>query len=366
MSNVEAKVNSGYFNVACKGARDAFAAQRGRRKISANEIFIQAQIDSYGAVEGFRSFFTEKLSCGLATVSRVTSKLVAAGKITVERLPNGKTEYRSASAEEPAPFYRVYNFFLTHVFEFNFKEKKDERGNVVKPARSFSRRLTSSEVLVLSLIFTHSSNGKRKSACFWSSNAKIADMLALSERQVERAIINLMASRLIFRHVRGQNRVRSSKFVANVKDIRALCTQYAPKKEAPQATEKPVPAYIADVDARASRDKFYAELKREAENKAEAYKRDFLAKAPSYATIERELRALCLPLAKAELYNLPTLEELQAKERALKAQAAELLQEYDVDARLFDAKAWARCHECGDTGTLPNGCTCDCWKGKLN
>ena len=47
MSNVAAaKLNSGYFDVVCAGANNAFAAQRDRRKISANEIFIQAQIDS--------------------------------------------------------------------------------------------------------------------------------------------------------------------------------------------------------------------------------------------------------------------------------------------------------------------------------
>ena len=79
MSNIAGKLNSGYFDVVCKGKYNAFAAQKGRRKIAANEIFIESQIDSYGAVEGFRSFFTEKLNCGPATVSRVTSKLVAEG-----------------------------------------------------------------------------------------------------------------------------------------------------------------------------------------------------------------------------------------------------------------------------------------------
>ena len=362
MSNVAAaKLNSGYFDVVCAGANNAFAAQRDRRKISANEIFIQAQIDSYGTVEGFRSFFTEKLSCGRATVSRITTKLVDEGKITMQRLPNGKTEYKSERPErDSAPFYRVYNFFLSHVFEFNFKAKED------KPARIFSRKLTPSEALVLSLIFTYSSNSNKKNACFWSSNAKIADMLALSERQVERAIINLMAARLIFRHVRGQNRVRCSKFVANMKDLRSLCAHYAPKKAEKKAPTSAYAAQIADADARAKREKFYADLQREAEAQASAYKRAFMDKAPSYARIERDLRMLDIEIAKAEVRKLPTLGELQAKSCELKAQAAELMQKHNVDVRLFYATSWARCKDCGDTGTLPNGKACDCWKVELN
>lgn len=377
MSNVaEAKLNSGYFDVVYAGAYDAFAAQRGRRKISVNEIFIASQIDSFGSIEGFRSFFTEKLNCGLATVSRVTSKLVDAGKIEMQRLPNGKTEYRSkrdvAQGERKDPFYRIYNFFLSHEFDFNFKEKKDEHGNVVKAARMVTRKLTPSETLVLALIFTHSSNTKRKNHCFWSSNAKIADMLALSERQVERAIINLMAARLIFRPVRGQNRVKNSKFVANLKEIRSLCEKYAPKKEkGNKATFSDKPAYIADLDAKSDRARYYAILKLRAEDKAESYKRAFEKKSPRFVVIDAELRSMAPDLARAEVRQLPTLGELQAKEAALREERAALLKRFGVDERLFKARAWARCRLCGDTGTLPNGYACDCYKqeegvGELN
>lgn len=373
MSNVAEKLNSGYFDVVCKGKYNAFAAQKGRRKIAANEIFIESQIDSYGAVEGFRSFFTEKLNCGPATVSRVTSKLVAEGKIEIKRLPNGKTEYRSArnvaQEERTAPFYRIYNFFLSHEFEFNFKEKK--QGNVVKPARTVVRKLTPSETLVLALIFTHSSNTKQKNHCFWSSNAKIADMLALSERQVERAIINLMAARLIFRPVRGQNRVKNSKFVANLKDLRALCDAYAPKKAAKKETASEKPSYVIDADARTDRDKYYIKAIADAKAKADAYKRGFIQKAPRFSVIEKELRAMAPTLAKAEVRNLPSLGALKAKESKLHTERAEILKHFNMDERLFEPQAWARCRWCGDTGTLANGRSCTCYKqaedvGELN
>ena len=89
-------------------------------------------------------------------------------------------------------------------------------------------------------------------------------------------------------------------------------------------------------------------------------------KAPSYARIEREIRTLDIEIAKAEVRNLPTLGELQAKGRELKAQAAELMQKHNVDVCLFEAKGWARCKEFGDSGTLPNGKACVCWKVELN
>lgn len=366
MSNIAAvKLNSGYFDVICKGKYDVFSAQRGRRKTSVNEIFIEGSIKSYGSVEGFRSFFTEKLCCGLATVSRATSKLVAEGKIEMKRLPNGKTEYRSArnvaQEERTAPFYRVYNFFLSHTFEFNYKEKKDKQGNVTKPARTVARKLTPAETLVLALIFTHSSNTKKKNHAFWSSNAKIADMLALSERQVERAIISLMAARLIFRPVRGQNRVRNSKFVANMKDLRALCEKYAPKKAAKKETAPGKPAYVIDADARTDRDKYYAKAIAEANAKADAYKRGFIQKAPRFSVIDKELRAMAPTLAMAEVRQLSSLGDLKAKESKLRAERAELLKRFNVDERLFEARTWARCRWCGDTGTLSDGRGCTCY-----
>ncbi len=377
MSNVaEAKFNNkGYFDVVCKGKYDAFAAQRERRKISVNEIFIEGSIESYGSIEGFRSFFTEKLCCGLATVSRATSKLAAEGKIEVKRLPNGKTEYRSArnvaQEERTAPFYRIYNFFLSHTFEFNYKEKKDKQGNVTRPARTVARRLTPAEALVLALIFTHSSNSKKKNHAFWSSNSKIADMLALSERQVERAIINLMAARLIFRPVRGQNRVRSSKFVANMKDLRKLCDAYAPKKAAKKETLPKKPEYVIDADARSDRDKYYTKAYAEAKAQADKYKRGFIQKAPRFSVVEKELRIMAPTLARAEVRNLPSLDALRAKESKLRAERAAILKRFNVDERLFEPQAWARCRWCGDTGTLSDGRGCTCFKqaegvGELN
>lgn len=369
MSNVAEKLNSGYFDVVCKGKYNAFAAQKGRRKIAANEIFIESQIDSYGAVEGFRSFFTEKLNCGPATVSRVTSKLADEGKIEVKRLPNGKTEYRSArnvaQEERKDPFYRIYNFFFTHEFEFNFEAKKDEQGKIVKPARTVTRTLTQSEVLVLALIFTHSSNKNCRKARFWGSYAKIGELLELSERQVERVISNLRAARLIFRHVVGQNRVRQSKYTANMKVLRVLIEQYSPKKEKKAETVSEKPAYVEAADAKTDIERYYAKKTAQAQTKAEDYKRKFLIQAPSYAIIEKDIRDLQKPLAMADLYNLPTLGELLAKERAMKAQAAELCQRFNVDPRLFDAGSWARCKKCSDTGQLPNGLQCSCYKGKV-
>ena len=360
------KLNTGYFDVVYAGDFNALAGQRARKKASHNEVFILSQIDSYGAVQGNRSFFTEKLNCGIATVSRKLKKLVDDNLIEIKRLANGKSEYkitREKSKEKVDPFYRVYNFFCSHVFEFVYKEKKDESGNVVKPARTEKRRLTPAEVMVLALIFTHSS--KRARAYFWGSASKIADMLALSERQVERAIVNLMAAGLIFRPVRGKNRVRNSKYVANMKVLRPLCEYYkkvTPVETAPAKAEKTaISPMIEAANAKSARDKYYADRRFAAEQKAEKYEKWVSAQSPRYFDIVRELKAMEYPLANAEVYNLPTLATLQAKKSTLSAEKGALIDRFGIDERKLDPDGWARCSRCRDTGFLPDGTSCTCY-----
>ena len=76
-------------------------------------------------------------------------------------------------------------------------------------------------------------------------------------------------------------------------------------------------------------------------------------------------------LAKAEVRNLPTLEELKAKERALRAERMAILKRFNVDESLFEYRAWAHCRWCGDSGTLSDGRDCTCYMqevgvGELN
>lgn len=362
---ITAKLNTGYFDVVYAGDFNALSGQRGRKKASHNEVFILSQIDSYGAVTGFRSFFTEKLSCGVATVSRKIKKLVDDELITIERLANGKTEYkinREKKKDKVDPFYRVYNFFCSHVFEFNYKEKKDESGNVVKPARTEKRKLTPAEVMVLALIFTHSS--KRKNAWFWGSAAKIADMLALSERQVERAIVNLMAAGLIFRPVRGKNRVRNSKYVANMKVLRPLCEYYkktVPVEATATAKKAVVSPMIEAANAKAAREKYYADRREVDAQKADRYKNWVLAQSPRYLDLVQELNAMSSALAKAEVYNLPTLATLRAKEATLRTEKGALMIRFGIDDRRLEPDGWACCSRCKDTGFLPDGKACTCY-----
>ena len=150
-----------------------------------------------------------------------------------------------------------------------------------------------------------------------------------------------------------------------MKVLRVLIEQYSPKKEKKTETVSEKPAYVEAADAKTDIERYYTKKTAQAQTNAENYKRKFLIQAPSYAIIEKDIRDLQKPIATADLYNLPTLGELLAKERALKAQAAELCQRFNVDPRLFDAGSWARCKKCSDTGKLPNGLQCSCYKGKV-
>lgn len=357
----------------------------GVRKGSIFKVNIEATIESFGEFNGYRVDFVKRLGCAFSTVSEKMKELEKAGKIIIEREPDGSTTWRSVRAlkkkeerlkaisegkdlqeDSQESYYRVENFFLTHVFEFTYLETKDENGDVVKAAHTLWRKLTPVEVLILSVFYTHAQN--KIHSWFWTSSKELADMLNLNQRTVERALRSLRAAQLLFRPVRGNSKSRHSKYVANMMLIRALCNEYAPKK-----SKKSTKAEYSEVtpkkesrkakkelqEANAARERFYSERKKEAESIADRNQRYVANKAPHFKDVEKELYEIVKQLAVAELYNPIIMPALQEKKRKLQEERAEIL-------RRLGMKEWwlvpqYRCKLCSDSGYLPSGRPCNCY-----
>lgn len=132
-------------------------------------------------------------------------------------------------------------------------------------------------------------------------------------------------------------------------------------------TAKPVSAYtggayaatVEAANAKADREKYYADLREKAQSIADK----FIAKATAnerYKSVAKELAGMELKLAKAEIYEPRKLPELQAKQAQLKAERLTLLREMDIEE--WQLVPQYACKKCSDTGFLATGAACDCYR----
>ena len=113
------------------------------------------------------------------------------------------------------------------------------------------------------------------------------------------------------------------------------------------------------VNAKADRERYYAQLREKAQNRADK----FLAKANKnarYFEISTELSKMEIALAKAEVFepkNLPALTERKASLLRERRNILDLL-----NIREEDLLPQYCCEKCSDTGFLPSGVACNCYK----
>lgn len=129
-----------------------------------------------------------------------------------------------------------------------------------------------------------------------------------------------------------------------------------PQREAPSEYRKETA--IAE-DGKIERERFYAELRRRALEKAEKAKEQAERNA-AYREANALVRKAEIELAKAEVYSPEKTEGIatqlgEAKKARLKALASIGLSEGDLLPSF-------RCKKCSDTGYMPDGRLCDCYK----
>ena len=112
-------------------------------------------------------------------------------------------------------------------------------------------------------------------------------------------------------------------------------------------------------DERRERERYYAILCQRAEAKADAMRKKAMADE-EFSSAESACRKGEIELAKAELYSPEKVAEIEARlRRAQDARNAALLRLGIAEA---DLTAQANCPKCSDTGFLPDGRMCDCYK----
>ncbi len=116
---------------------------------------------------------------------------------------------------------------------------------------------------------------------------------------------------------------------------------------------------IEAANAKSDRERFYALLREKAQTRAEK----FLAKANEnkrFKDISTELSKMEIALAKAEVFQPETLPSLQNKKQELITERKGILAELGIDET--DLLPQFTCKRCQDTGFLPSGAACNCYK----
>ena len=118
---------------------------------------------------------------------------------------------------------------------------------------------------------------------------------------------------------------------------------------------------IAAMDERAERDRYYSNLRAISESIAEKNKEKARTN-PRFNEIGQELSGLEIEIAKAELFHPGEVESLNRKRRTLDEERELLLSKIGLRPKDLVAQVW--CLNCCDTGWLPDGKPCKCFKGE--
>ncbi len=116
---------------------------------------------------------------------------------------------------------------------------------------------------------------------------------------------------------------------------------------------------IDAVNAKADRERYYAQLREKAQIRADK----FIAKANKntrYKEISSQLSTMEIALAKAEVFEPKTLPALTEKKAALLRERRSILEVLHIQEE--DLLPQYTCEKCSDTGFLPSGVACNCYK----
>ena len=114
-------------------------------------------------------------------------------------------------------------------------------------------------------------------------------------------------------------------------------------------------------NAKAERERYYALLREKAQSVADK----FLAKANENARfkeIAKELSKMEIALAKAEVFEPAKLPTLKAEKKALLTERKQILANLGIEEKQLVPQF--SCSRCSDTGFLPDGTACNCYKSE--
>lgn len=379
MSNTAIKtvseVDEGFLRIPYELLGEGFA------KFSAAELLSLAKVLTYSCVKeqptarcrSKISEFAADFHISERHSSRLINRLIKAKIIEKVTDENGKlvrSWYRYIG--EPTSgksFIRIDMANLQTEFEF----EADEDANLA----AYKRYLTLPEVLVLSYMVTHCDNIKKRKNVFEGSYRSIGRVLKLSPSTVSNAITNLNKAHLVFLY-EGSKAVNGSgwtKYRVNSKLLLRTQREYQKEVEDAAKTSQPtaqegqaqksvvyVSPQVAAANAKADRERYYANRRQKAQNIA-VKQLDRANQDPEFNAASKELSQMEISLAKAEVFGrYEELRRLQRERKAIQRRRLARLEAIGMCEADFEPR-WT-CAQCSDTGWLPNGRGCDCYPGQ--
>ena len=318
------------------------------RRFSASSISVGAEILSFTDKEKDMtcsrtySGFAADLGISESSVHRGLKELTAAGVIK----RRSQSEYIAAEEPQDGSTYLRLEKWTANII---VKVKKKKGGNEYISERP----LTLSERLVFALIFTRCDNKKKGTNKYTASYRDMGAILGLSERTVSNAVNVLIYNGLITRSAKGVTRKYKNIFNVNNKLLTRNRDTEAADADDDGGEEK------AQTQTKPSRERWYAERKQAAEERAERNER----KARSdnrFKAADTELRTLASKEAFAEVRgNLTELTRIQTKRRELEAERIKALRRLNLTPK--DLEPQYHCTICSDTGYTPQGRLCGCY-----
>ncbi len=233
----------------------------------------------------------------------------------------------------------------------------------VETASGQERYLTSIEIDVFCLMAAHCLNKNTKK--FKGTMRSIARMLKCSPASVSNAIDTLFKLDWIARPKEEKSLHRGAVSTYHVKSslLRKLAAEYKVKLKMPTKTPE---EEVAERNAFYAREQARAEREiKEVEAKLledpiyrlafQQYKKDFSPRKEALAEIKADQMS-----NKSYYHNF--LKEKERRQKELKAIKIQTLQDLDIPIQSLSPRR--RCVKCSDTGWLPGGRSCDCYRGE--
>ncbi len=331
MAATEKQTNEGYINI----PQSLYALRADGRRLPLGAVTLGGLVFSFSGNgrKCTRTYaaFGRDLGLSAATVGRSCRMLKCDGVISTDR--QSRYTYNDESAGRL--YFRANLSYFTDLFKIKGETQP--------------RRLTPAEAHVLALIATRCDNRKHSKKSYTASAQDIADELHVSKKTALRAINTLLRADAIHRSCenKGVNGVHKSAYTLAAKYRRR-------EKKQPSETTPPT-----QEEKRIARERYYAELRYVAEERAERNAARALAYAP-FREADRAVKSLGIAAAFAEAKGDKALPELER--RLAEAQRDRLRALAELAFSEDDLKPKYRCRKCGDTGfNLNTGQPCGCY-----
>ncbi len=266
---------------------------------------------------------SQKFRLAKSTVARCVGNLCKEGLISQDKSNRTAAEYAYVGPEVKKGALRGDAYLFSEKFTY---KKGSLREDVT---------LTKAEIRILNKIMSVDS--------LEVSERQLAKMLNLSDRVVRSALDTLLHTDLIFRPEKGDCSARKSVLKANAKKLRALEGKYKKAKEGAGYEVVFVPKEVKDANEKAERETYYARKEQEKQDRIERIN----SLCRNNATYKAAQQAFFDARHRFDFVEMGRQEDVMNR---IKAKIA----------ANFPVKV--TCDACNDTGELPDGTYCTCWK----